>query len=128
MPILEEIIAVLCGGALGSLLRFLVTRWISVLVNVHFPWGILAVNISGSFVMGVASGLFIGFTASPFWRCAILIGFLGGFTTFSSFSMDTVNLFHSGNYVAASVNVVLNVMGCLGATLIGLLISKAILG
>ncbi len=129
MILMEEMIAVLLGGALGSLLRFLVSRWVNELMHKGFPWGILTVNVLGSFIMGIAAGLFLSTNmVGPFWRSAVLVGFLGGFTTFSSFSIDTVNLFQSGQFIAATANIVVTVFCCLGATLIGLMISKVILG
>jgi CrcB protein len=126
MILFEEILAVLIFGAVGAFLRLVASRWVSELMPRYFPWGILTVNIIGSFVMGLLTGLLLHKTGiSPFWRAGLFIGLLGGFTTFSSFSLDTVTLFQAGETVRAAANIFVTLLGCLGATLVGLLLAKA---
>ena len=127
MTLMEEMIGVLIGGALGSLLRFLFSRWVNELMPKNFPWGILFVNVLGCLAIGFLTGALVGrYELSAFWRAGIFIGFLGGFTTFSSFSMDTIHLVGSQAYLAATTNVLASVFFALLATAIGLLMARAI--
>src|SRR5579871_6019793 len=94
---MTQLLAVGICGALGSVLRFIMSYSINQWTGSKFPYGTLCVNILGALLIGFLSSLFMErLMSSPLWRAAILIGFLGGFTTFSSFSMDTFNLFEQG--------------------------------
>lgn len=123
---LRELMAVAIGGAFGSISRFTLSRWIqSMTHHKDYPWGIFVCNVLGCLLMGVLVGLLIDrFSLGPVWRAALLIGFLGGFTTFSSFSMDTVTLLQQGDIISALSNVFLTLVFCLIATAGGLLITK----
>lgn len=124
----SEIIAVLIGGALGSLLRFLLSTGVNQVLPKSFPWGVLFVNVLGSFAIGLLVGILTGrFELTPFWRAGIFIGLLGGFTTFSSFSLDTVSLLQTGSYIIAATNIVASLLFCLLATAFGLLLARAIM-
>ena len=113
---------VACGGAVGSVLRYWgqlgIERW----TGVAFPWGTLAVNVLGSFVIGVVAGL-TGpggrFDGDGELRLLAMVGLCGGFTTFSSFSLQTLQLLRSGDTAAALANVAGSVVLCLLATSIG---------
>jgi len=118
---------IMLGGAIGSALRFLIASSIDRAAGMTFPWGTILVNILGSFVIG----LFIGLTGpegplsvSANMRAFVAIGILGGFTTFSSFSLQTMQLFHQGIYWQAASNVLISVMCCLLATGLGLFIAQ----
>lgn len=109
------------GGAVGSILRYLVSGWTQFLSGGGvFPYGTLVVNTSGCLIAG-----FVGTLLTEYWlireeyRLAILIGVLGGYTTFSTFGRETLTLFSDKQYVAALVNVLLNNACCLTAILIG---------
>lgn len=98
------------GGAIGSVLRYYVGVWALRLFGPVFPWGTLAVNVAGCFVIGLLAELITRkFGASTELRLLLITGFLGGFTTFSAFSLDAISLFESGRaglsviYIAASV-------------------------
>ena len=95
------------GGALGSISRYLLSTWVqSMSRSVDFPFGTLAVNLSGCFVIGFLAELAEARGAfTPESRAFIFIGILGGFTTFSSFGNDTINLFRDGNTFNALANV-----------------------
>lgn len=109
------------GGALGAVARYGLSTWIEFTVrNQALPWGIMACNVLGSFLVGLLAGLWMHrFDAGPLCRAFWIIGLLGGFTTFSSFSLDTVSLLLAGDVVRAVTHVLLTVMICIAATLIG---------
>lgn len=99
-------IYVAVGGVVGTLARFGVARWVYGWAGVAFPWGTLLVNLAGSFVLGlVVRGSELS-TLSPELRGAIVIGFCGAFTTFSTFTYETVALMHEGAWVRAALYVV----------------------
>ena len=89
----------------------------------QFPYGTLVVNATGCFLMGLLFVLLLERfnSIAPELRSLILIGFLGGYTTFSSFSIETMNLFESGDWVAASLNIVISVVLCMALTWLGLM-------
>jgi fluoride exporter len=112
MPSLLSIIFVALGGALGSVSRYLLGTWTqSASKSIDFPYGTLAVNLIGCFVIGFlaqlaeARGVF-----TPEARALVFIGILGGFTTFSSFGNDTINLFRDGEMFNAFLNIGANVI------------------
>lgn len=92
-----NIILVAAGGAIGSVFRYLVGVWSVRLAGVNFPWGTLTVNVVGSFLIGLLVELVARrLNASMEMRLFLVTGVLGGFTTFSSFSLDAVSLFERG--------------------------------
>jgi CrcB protein len=107
-----NILIVGIGGFIGSVLRYLVSGWVQQFSNsLDFPYGTLAVNLIGCFVIGFLGELAEarGLLASE-TRLLVFIGLLGGFTTFSSFGNDTLNLARSGQMLNALANVAVNVM------------------
>jgi CrcB protein len=107
-------LVVALGSAAGGVLRHAVTEATTRLVGPGFPWGTLLVNTSGSLAMGAAAALAVGAGGwSPLTRHAVMTGVLGGFTTFSAFSMQTVGLAAQGEWTAAALNVTLSVVVCL---------------
>ena len=112
MPSLNSVIIVALGGALGSVFRYLLGTWTQTLSkSIDFPYGTLAVNLIGCFLIGFLSQLAEarGAFASES-RTFVFIGILGGFTTFSSFGNDTVNLLRDGETFNALANVGANVI------------------
>jgi CrcB protein len=108
--------AIMLGGALGSAARFAVSVWLAAKVGESFPWGTFAVNVIGSFVIGffvAITGPDGAFMVSPAVRAFVAIGLLGGFTTFSSFSIQTFYLMQDGQWLWAAGNVVMSVVFCL---------------
>jgi CrcB protein len=112
MPSFLSVLYVALGGALGSISRYLLGAWTLTLgKNIDFPYGTLAVNLIGCFVIGFLSQLVetrSSFTAEA--RAFIFIGLLGGFTTFSAFGNDTINLLREGRMFHALANVAANVI------------------
>ncbi len=124
---MTQIIAIAAGGAAGSLLRFWMSSGVHALVGRQFPYGTLAVNVLGCLLMGI---LFVLLTErlnlGPLWRAGLLIGLLGGFTTFSAFSMETITLIEEGAHLKAALNILLSVAACLGATWLGMTATRHI--
>lgn len=109
-----QVLAIAAGGALGALGRFWVSSGIYRLVGRDFPWGTLAVNALGSFLMGFLFVLFLErLITGPEVRGAVLVGFLGAFTTFSTFSMETLTLIEEGYFTKAYLNMGGSVLLCL---------------
>lgn len=107
------------GGALGAVCRLLISTWIG--APDRFPWATLFINIAGSFGIGLVSGLGLGQAWFEQWgRFLLMTGLLGGFTTFSAFSLETVALFEAGRQLPALAYAVSSVVVCVGAAWLGL--------
>ncbi|MBB2751181.1 UNVERIFIED_ORG: CrcB protein [Rhizobium aethiopicum] len=120
-----QALLVAVGGAIGSLLRYYVSQWSLRLMGPAFPWGTLAVNIVGCFVIGVFAELIARrFNASVELRLLLITGFLGGFTTFSAFSLDAISLFERGEAVAGGVYIVASVGLSMAAVMAGLAVMR----
>ena len=105
---MTRLILIFIAGGCGSVLRFAVAGWTQRLAE-SFPLGTLTVNVVGSIVIGLAAPLLSGpLLIRPEYRLAILVGLLGGFTTFSSYSWETVSLLQDGQWRLAVANVVLS--------------------
>jgi len=113
------------GGFLGAISRFLISGFVQKLLGTTFPFGTLSVNVIGSFFIGFLVALFEN-VISPEWKAFFITGFLGALTTFSTFSLETVILIQEGLYERALLNVVLNVLSCLVATVCGMALFKSI--
>jgi len=124
---LLQILAIAGGGALGALGRFWVSTGVYRLLGRDFPWGTLAVNTLGSFLMGLLFVLFVErLAAGPELRAAVLVGFLGAFTTFSTFSMETLALVEEGYLGKAFLNMWLSLLVCLIACWVGVLLGRSL--
>jgi CrcB protein len=117
------------GGALGSVLRYLLAELISALVGTSLIWAVLLINVSGSFLIGLAAGASwdqVRLADGPFIRYFVMVGVCGGYTTFSAFSLQTVSLLQSGEVARAGLNVFLSLSCCLIATWAGFALSAAL--
>jgi len=102
---------ILAGGGLGSLARYLVSTAIAARMPSRFPWGTLVVNVTGCFLIGlIMEALISRVSANPNWRAVLVVGFLGGYTTFSSFEWETFSAVRSGGSWIG----LLNVLGSVG--------------
>jgi CrcB protein len=117
------------GSAIGGVLRFLCSGLIAERIGETFPWGTLAVNVGGSLIIGFFftvtepdGRLLVGTTARQF----VMVGFCGGFTTFSSFSLQTLNLARDGDWLRAAANIVASVVLCLVAVWLGHIAAAAL--
>ncbi len=119
-------VAIMLGGALGSAARFALTNLVDARLGT-FPWGTLTVNVLGSFIIGsfmALTGPDGALMVSPVMRAFVAIGILGGFTTFSSFSLQTVMLMQDGQWLWAAGNVLLSVLLCLLGTAAGIALAN----
>jgi CrcB protein len=116
------------AGALGTGARYLVALWAAQRLGTVFPYGTLIVNLIGCFVIAVfvEAGIALGW--SPTLRAALAIGFVGGFTTYSSFNYDTLRLIEEGSPSLALVNVTMTLLGCAIAGWLGLRVTRAAIG
>ena len=111
---MSTLLVIGCGGFLGAISRYMVSGWAYTIFGTGMPYGTLIVNIVGSFLLGIVAqlilaGNFLTATASSF----LGIGFLGAFTTFSTFSVQTLELLESGSPLKALLNILLNLLLCL---------------
>ena len=124
---MSEIIAIAVGGALGALSRFWATNLANILFGTDFPYGILLVNVAGSFAIGIVFILLVERSLLPtFWGAGLMVGFLGAFTTFSAFSLQALGLLESGRFLAAAIYIAGSVIICILAAALGMLIARLI--
>ncbi|MFP5504999.1 MAG: fluoride efflux transporter CrcB [Gammaproteobacteria bacterium] len=122
---MNQLVAIAAGGALGALLRFWVASGVAAWLGRGFPYGTLLVNVSGSLAIGVLYILLLERAdVGAVWRLFLMTGLLGAFTTFSTFSLETLVLIESGEYLKAGVNVLLSVILCLAAAYAGILLGR----
>jgi len=112
------------AGALGSGARYLVGLWAVERLGAAFPYGTLIVNVAGSFALGMVAHLATASAWSPELRAAIAIGFLGGFTTYSSFNQETLTLLGNGATGIAFMNIAITLTAGLAAGWLGLLVAR----
>ena len=116
---------VFVGGGIGAVARYWMQGMVYRFMNGVFPYGTIAVNILGCFLIGLLmTGMEERFMVNPSLRIFITIGILGGFTTFSSFSFETIALFQDGEVFFGMLNILASVVICLSATYVGVFIGK----
>lgn len=122
---MKQFLIVFVGSGLGGVLRYLVNK---LFFNIHpsiFPYSTLIVNVLACFIVGLVVGLsFQKDILNPNLKLFLIVGFCGGFSTFSSFSNETISLFQQQNYLYSFLNVILSLCLCLGATFLGLFLSN----
>jgi CrcB protein len=118
---MTTVLAIALFGAFGCLARYVLAGWVYDWVGRAFPWGTLVVNVVGAYLIGLVMEFALRSTLiSPNLRVGLTIGFLGGFTTFSTFSYETFKLLEDGAFFSAAANVVASVLLCLAFTWLGI--------
>lgn len=122
---LKQLVMIAGGGAIGAVMRFLVSTGVHRVAGRDFPYGTLSVNMIGSLLIGFLYIYLIERASlGAEWRALLIIGFLGAFTTFSTFSMETLNLIENSELIKAASNILLSVVLCLFATWVGVLVGR----
>ncbi len=122
---MTQMLAIAAGGAIGALLRYWTSTAVHSRLGMAFPYGTLVVNVIGSLLMGFLYVWLIDrMAAGPALRAFLLIGVLGAFTTFSTFSMETLNLMEAGHPGKALANVLVSVIVCVAAAGLGVLAAR----
>ncbi|MEQ4720452.1 fluoride efflux transporter CrcB [Nonomuraea sp. B19D2] len=118
------VLLVALGAAIGAPLRYLTDRLVQSRHDSVFPWGTLAVNLAGSFILGLLAGLPVGAA----WSALLGTGFCGALTTYSTFSYEILRLIQDGSRFYALAGIIASVVGGLGAGAMGLLVAQAVTG
>lgn len=122
---MNQLLFVFIGGGLGSLARFSISKSIQENIDKTFPFGTLSVNVLASIVLGIFIGMAeVKSLTNPNYKALIAIGFCGGFSTFSTFSNDTLELIQNNRMLEAFLNILLNVILCIFATFAGITLVK----
>jgi fluoride exporter len=124
---MRDLVLVFFGGGLGSLLRFIIGKWVSPLLNNPFPYGTLVTNVMACLILGFIIGLadhkqIISPAARLFWT----VGFCGGFSTFSTFSSETITLLQNGSHLSTMLYIVGSLLFCISSTYAGLYLGEHI--
>ncbi len=121
----SQLVYIAAGGAAGALMRYWMSNGIYVFLGREFPYGTLVVNIIGSLLMGFCYVFMIErMDISVEWRAALMIGLLGAFTTFSTFSIETLNLLESGEQLKAALNIFLSITLCISGCWLGMIVGR----
>jgi len=124
---MNHVLAIAGGGAVGAVLRYWISSGVYALIGRGFPYGTLVVNVLGSLVMGfLYIWLLERMPGGVAMRAFLLIGLLGAFTTFSTFSVETLNLMEAGQIASAVLNTLLSVVLCIGAAALGVMLARLI--
>lgn len=126
---MSALLSVAVGGAIGSVARYLVVGRMTHWLGIGFPWGTLSVNVIGGLTIGVlAEVMALKWSVSPDMRLFLITGILGGFTTFSAFSLEVVALAERGAITAAAGYVIASVVLSVGAVVTGMAIIRGMYG
>lgn len=118
---------VFIGGGIGAVFRYLLSGWVYKIIGTDFPYGTLAVNVIGCFVIGLFLTMAEDkFLISPSFRIFFAIGILGGFTTFSTFSFETIELLKDGAFAIGLLNITASIVIGLTATWVGTIVGRII--
>ncbi len=122
---MSQLVYIAAGGATGALMRYWMSNGVYAILGRGFPYGTLTVNVVGSLLMGFCYVFMIErMDVSVEWRAALMIGLLGAFTTFSTFSIETLNLLESGEQLKAALNILLSVTLCIIGCWLGIIVGR----
>lgn len=122
---MATILAIAVGGGIGSVARYLLTLWCERMLGEDFPYGIFLANIIGSFAIGICFVFLLERAAMPeIARSLLMVGFLGGFTTFSAFSLQTISMLQSGRWPEAMIYVFGSVLLSLFGAWAGIVLAR----
>ena len=119
------LLAIALGGAIGSVSRYLLGAWIGPR-TAGFPWGTLLINVSGSLLLGFLVRALAGRSHAPALAAGLTVGFCGGFTTFSAFSLETVLLLQRGTWFRALLYALVSVGLCIGGAAAGMAMARSV--
>jgi len=123
----EKLIFVFIGGGFGALARYVLAGWVQQSSGSGFPWGTMTVNVAGSMLIGLVLSLSTrALWITPQLRILLATGFLGGFTTFSTFSYETFSLLQDGELTFAGLNIAGTVIACLVGTWAGISVGRVL--
>jgi fluoride exporter len=120
-------LVIFVGAGLGGVSRYAVAGWVQAAAGASFPWGTLLVNVTGSLLLALIYAILEGTSGSPEWRAFLGIGFCGGYTTFSTFSYETVRLLQDGEWEHATLYIVGSVALSLAGAVLGFWLGSAVL-
>ncbi len=124
---LKNALAVGCGGFIGAAARYLFSVFVNRINTGNFPISTLIINILGSFLIGFLTQLFSSlYPSNKKLLLFLTTGILGGFTTFSTFSLETVNLYQSGNMLYAALNIIFSIVFCISGAFLGKMLAGII--
>jgi CrcB protein len=124
---MTKLLLLISGGAIGTVLRYAIGGFSHKLLDANYPIGTLVVNLSGSFIIGILWSIWEQNDISPNIRTFLFIGLLGGYTTFSSFALETLNLFRDGDVRMAIFNILANNVLGIGLVFLGYFLARWIL-
>ena len=122
-----KLLALISGGAAGTLGRYLLSVIVNNYLGIAFPFGTFVVNMTGSFLIGFLWGVSDYFPFSPNWRNFIFVGFLGSFTTFSTYMLESLNYIKDGNIKTGLLNLVISTGIGLSLVILGLIVSRTLM-
>jgi CrcB protein len=120
-------LVIFVGAGLGGVARYAVSQWVQADAGANFPWGTLLINVTGSLLLTFVYGLLEGTAAAPEWRAFLGIGVLGGYTTFSTFSYETVRLLQDGEWERTLLYVLGSVVLSLAGAVLGFGLASGLL-
>lgn len=123
----KHVIFIAVGGALGALARYGISKYFNQITGGVFPWGTLIVNFIGLFIIGFLFEIFEQAVVPSEWRLFLTVGFLGALTTFSTFGLETLNLFRDGELMLGLMNVVLSNVAGIFLVVVGIFVARVIL-
>lgn len=128
MDVVSRILAIGSGAFIGANARYWLGGWVQDRLGATFPWGTLLVNVSGSLLIGLVMGLALGQTWPLGWRLFLVVGVLGGYTTFSAFAYETVQLLTKGDLASALGHMAGSLVSTVLAAWLGLVVARVLVG